>query len=423
MVVAAAGCVVCCFCFAWIAVIFSVVGIHDMGDFLNKAEAWDDSTMWQQATCEVLASGVSCTDKESRSTCSGYKAGAMPSTQPPVFLTEQIAVCPGTYWCAKEGELCRCNGEITYAPELFDGYVYTVPSAEMSYKVASSSTWKCGTDQSGKPYAMDPAPWHVKHCWCTPQGILDILKKHDASTLHKKECSEAVNFDFDRPARRLEEGPQAVRHVDTEEDEEEDDEELIEGEDLEDTGPRALLSRHMVDAAPARSLKGDSRRRRTYSYTPWALVSLKKESFDSLDAEDGNKQISCAYEFGVPAASSALYKSDGPYQSADVWRAEDVAKKWGSVSSRPCWVRARSDGVKGLADCAPALDKPGALTDEATAKTELAQRRLWIFLGLSVFCTGGLIFLLVQRVLSYQERSTDSREARSDQEGLVTHSL
>ena len=60
--------------------------------------------------------------------------------------------------------MCRCNGEITYAPELFDGYVYTVPSAESAYKVAASSTWKCGTDQSGKPYAVDPAPWHVKHC-------------------------------------------------------------------------------------------------------------------------------------------------------------------------------------------------------------------------------------------------------------------
>eukprot|EP00439_Symbiodinium_sp_Y106_P040009 s2138_g4.t2 len=418
MVVAAAGCVVCCFCFAWIAVIFSVVGIHDMGDFLNKAEAWDDSTMWQQATCEVLASGVSCTDKESRSTCSGYKAGAMPSTQPPVFLTEQIAVCPGTYWCAKEGELCRCNGEITYAPELFDGYVYTVPSAEMSYKVASSSTWKCGTDQSGKPYAMDPAPWHVKHCWCTPQGILDILKKHDASTLHKKECSEAVNFDFDRPARRLEEGPQAVRHVDTEEDEEEDDEELIEGED---TGPRALLSRHMVDAAPARSLKGDSRRRRTYSYTPWALVSLKKESFDSLDAEDGNKQISCAYEFGVPVASSAQYRSDGPY-SGPVWEVEKLAKKWGNVSTRPCWIRMRGEAGERLASCAVALEKPGSLKDKAEGSIQGAWSFLWIVLGLAVFCTGLLGVVVVFIVKTLQEHQAGSGPERgAQQEGLMNN--
>ena len=117
-----------------------------------------------------------------RSTCAGYKAGAMPNQSVPVFLTEQIAVCPGpkisgtwhdmaedsmawnrigwqlslmqlsmgntqaqdsfhpsnaapgTYWCAKEGDMCNCKGEITYSRELFDGHVYTVPEAERAYK-------------------------------------------------------------------------------------------------------------------------------------------------------------------------------------------------------------------------------------------------------------------------------------------------
>ena len=41
---------------------------------------------------------------------------------------------PGTYWCAKEEEMCNCTGEITYSPELFDGYVYTVPAVEQAYK-------------------------------------------------------------------------------------------------------------------------------------------------------------------------------------------------------------------------------------------------------------------------------------------------
>ena len=41
---------------------------------------------------------------------------------------------PGTYWCAKEGDMCTCTGEITFSPELFDGYVYTVPEAEQAYK-------------------------------------------------------------------------------------------------------------------------------------------------------------------------------------------------------------------------------------------------------------------------------------------------
>ncbi|CAE7899623.1 unnamed protein product [Symbiodinium microadriaticum] len=362
----------------------------------GEANAWDVPTMWQQTTCEVLASGVSCADKlRYGSTCGGYVVGAMPSSQPPVFLTEQIAVCPGTYWCAKQGDTCRCNGEITYASELFNGFAYTVPATAKAYKVASNSSWKCGTDQSGKPFPADPAlGWRLKHCWCTPQGILDIVRKHNASSLHKKKCSELANFDFQHPGpQRLLRKPQAAQ----------------------------------AEEAPARRLAtGSDNRRRTFSYTPWALVSVPKHSFDGDQDRGGHKQLSCAYEFGVPAASSAMYESDGPYKSADVWRAEDVAKKWGSLSTRPCWVRVRSEAGERLADCALALDKPGTLTDEATAKTQHAYRWLWISLGLAVFCTGGCIFLSVQHVLNvhfYQERSTDSRQARSDQEHLVSQSL
>ena len=32
--------------------------------------------------------------------------------------------------------MCNCTGEITYSPELFDGYVYTVPEEEQAYKVS-----------------------------------------------------------------------------------------------------------------------------------------------------------------------------------------------------------------------------------------------------------------------------------------------
>ena len=96
------------------------------GLFLQKTKAWEVQTAWRQTKCKVLAAGVSCASEDSRdsgSTCYGYKAGAMPNQRVPVFLTEQIAVCPGTYWCAKEGGMCNCTGEITYSPELFDGYV------------------------------------------------------------------------------------------------------------------------------------------------------------------------------------------------------------------------------------------------------------------------------------------------------------
>ena len=60
-------------------------------------------------------------------------------------------------------------------------------------KVMSNGMWKCGTDQSGVQYKVgkiastfslhlnlqpvsldqvDPAPWHVKHCFCTPESWL-----------------------------------------------------------------------------------------------------------------------------------------------------------------------------------------------------------------------------------------------------------
>ena len=32
--------------------------------------------------------------------------------------------------------MCHCNGEITYAPELFDGQIYTVPEADRAYKAS-----------------------------------------------------------------------------------------------------------------------------------------------------------------------------------------------------------------------------------------------------------------------------------------------
>ncbi|CAE7253754.1 Nudt22 [Symbiodinium pilosum] len=341
----------------------AVIGINSADDFFRKAKAWEVRPAWHQTECEVLVAGVSCADQETRSTCGGYKLGSMPSGSPPVFLTEEIAVCPGTYWCGKEQDMCSCTGEITYAPELFDGEVYTVPSAERAYKVTSSGAHRCGTDQSGQPYAVDPAPWHIKHCWCTPEGILNILKQHHGTSLHKKECSQSANFDFANVPRRL----QSEEGADS-----------LEGEEAE---PRLLAS---------------SRRRRTYSYTPWALVSVSKtENLDfgyGADPSSSHRQLSCAYEYGVPIASSTNYHSDGSY-AGDVWKAEDVAKQWGNKTSRTCWVRTTGEAGESLQMCAIALKEPGTLKEVARGSQDYLHK--WLLWAIGI-CLPFTAFFLYQ---------------------------
>jgi len=310
------------------------------GLFAQEAEAWDVQTAWRQTQCRVLAAGVSCTDTGIHvisSICDGYKAGAMPNQSVPVFLTEQIAVCPGTYWCAKEGNMCNCTGEITYSPMLFDGYVYTVPEAEQSYKVMSHGMWKCGTDQSGVQYKVDPAPWHPKHCFCTPSGIQEILRPYGAEHLHKKECSENVKFDFESPGRRLKEATHRE--------------------------PRQL---HVM-----------------FRYTPWALVTVEDE--DSLDEFRTN--IRCAYEYGVPEASR--------YYGSEARDAENVALAWGKDPLRDCWVRTQSQSQSvdgGFCGLSMVISR----TLQETARVELHGTRNFFYLctifNVLLYATVGYIF-------------------------------
>lgn len=94
-------------------------GLFWDGLFLQKIKAWEVQTAWRQTKCKVLAAGVSCASEDSRdsgSTCYGYKAGAMPNQRVPVFLTEQIAVCPGTYRCAKREACATARGKSLTAP-------------------------------------------------------------------------------------------------------------------------------------------------------------------------------------------------------------------------------------------------------------------------------------------------------------------
>ncbi|CAJ1417076.1 unnamed protein product [Effrenium voratum] len=95
---------------------------------------------------------------------------------------------------------------------------------------------ECGTDQEGRPFAVDPAPWRVKHCWCIPHDIQAILEPYGTS-IHKKECSELTHCENER---RL-------------------------------PMQRRLFAKMRDRLAAKRRLTHYSRRWRTYHYTPWPL--------------------------------------------------------------------------------------------------------------------------------------------------------
>ncbi|CAE7877458.1 unnamed protein product [Symbiodinium necroappetens] len=357
----------CCCLITWIFTIGTVVDIFHSRAFLQKARAWETLPAWQLAHCDVLAAGVSCVDHWDKSTCFGYVAGKMPSGQPPVFLTEEVAVCPGTYWCATDGEMCDCRGEITFATELFNGEVYTMPEPERAYKVVSTGKWRCGTDQSGQPYQVDPAKWRNKHCWCTPQGILDAVKQHEPPYLHKKECSEMVSTYFNS-------------HTATQ---------------------RRLGVEQMKD-------------KYRFRYSPWALVVVSKnQGFDGFDGLD-KKQLRCAYEYGTPDVSESIYYSSEAYSDRGVWTSEDVAKRWGNESSRPCWVRTTGEPGRNLEACAVALENPNQIEEVALGRQRETYNRFYAVLCFTVFFTGlvGYICYLQMRVC-LRERQQRQRQRPS----------
>ena len=156
----------------------------------------------------------------------------------------------------------------------------------------------------------------------TPHGIQEILWPYGAEHLHKKECSENVNFDFEsKRVRRLKEA----------------------------------IHRHL-----ARSLSSTDS---IYRYTPWALVTVEDE--DSFG--NRTKHIRCAYEDGVPQLFSEFnFGHGGPYRGGAVWDAENVALALGKDPLRDCWVRTQSQrqSVNG-GFCGLSMVIPGTFQEKA----------------------------------------------------------
>jgi len=259
--------------------------------------------------------------------------------------------------------MCSCDGMITYATHLFNGYEYGMPETDMTYRRMSPGvSVRCGTDALNQPYVVDPAPGAVKHCWCTPKKIMDLLAD---GTLHQAGCAEKATLDYMDEVDA--QGKLITRRLQLEE---EDD--VSEGQ-----GPRP------------RKLKAP-----TLVYTPWALVEVAlpadQDTFSSSFGKTFQPQLTCAYQFGVPTAGHGLYHSDGPYNGlfgSDTWEVEALAKQWGNSSMRKCWVRTVGRSAEDGAPCAVAMVSP-----ESASASDFKSARVWwnklkiILCGISAAC-------------------------------------
>eukprot|EP00449_Zooxanthella_nutricula_P008552 CAMPEP_0198508186 /NCGR_PEP_ID=MMETSP1462-20131121/12796_1 /TAXON_ID=1333877 /ORGANISM="Brandtodinium nutriculum, Strain RCC3387" /LENGTH=215 /DNA_ID=CAMNT_0044237453 /DNA_START=63 /DNA_END=706 /DNA_ORIENTATION=+ len=168
---------------------------------LARVDAWDAPPAWYPARCKVVTAGVACVEEDTGSTCGGL--GANGSSHhvvdgSNVYTYKDIAVCPGTYWCAVEGQDCTCDGEVDFAPQLFNGFEYTRTDPE--FRRPASGTVRCGTDQRGEAFKRDPAPYHIKHCWCTPRTIIEKLRAAGgvaATRTRRDTCAREGKADYE----------------------------------------------------------------------------------------------------------------------------------------------------------------------------------------------------------------------------------
>lgn len=337
----------------------------------EKFDAWEAPYAWRAESCEVLAVGVACAEVDTKSTCGGLggTGPSVPAQGPVVFKAMDIAVCPGAYWCSKEGESCTCHGEVAYASELYTGTEYRAPSARYRQKVSGTIT--CGQDAQGRALE-DPAPYHVKHCWCTPQRIVEALEAPGVRALSPGPCATLGNSEFTGPDsseqglvptsnRRLLADGKSPWNASEEPDLPEEDS----GE--EDSTDRRLLSIH--------GGKTNMRRRRTFAYTPWALVKVP-----GADEKSGGDIVTCAYAFGAPVITKSDYTTSGPGGSQK-WGAQTLAISWTSLKT--CQVR--QVGPPGSDMCAVAMETGGGRSAQLESSMFAFTVLLWV-LGCGGMC-------------------------------------
>mmetsp|Transcript_77836 Transcript_77836/g.241198 ORF Transcript_77836/g.241198 Transcript_77836/m.241198 type:complete len:464 (+) Transcript_77836:64-1455(+) len=426
-------------CAAWSLLVIACLVIRDQSSKATRAVAWEQPFLWRKVPCSVLSAGVSCTDRDTGGTCGGYRpeTSSRGGKPPIVFATQDIAVCPGVYWCSKEGTPCACDGDVTYASRLFnvladDPYgpdrvedpSFTVPSNGVAVK--------CGHGEHG-PFPGDPSPGWVKHCWCTPR-MVKALSDGTHGLLRRAECARLAIEDFKKsPDER--QGPGFARRLGLVEwatetqigsrdapGEGKGERQREKGKGLGiadfegavDKGRREQAGfgrsphreEHVGETQLGiREASGDGKdrtssdRRRPFQYTPWALVEVKQRDIDGDDvfaapSPAAARRLVCAYEFGNPIASED-WKSDGAYQwGSGVWDVERVVSGWANRSQRHCWVRRAGRAAEDGRACATAMMSPGTLGQRRRATLELYWGYLWCSLVGVLICTPLLLYAL-----------------------------
>eukprot|EP00429_Kryptoperidinium_foliaceum_P057501 CAMPEP_0176089734 /NCGR_PEP_ID=MMETSP0120_2-20121206/44941_1 /TAXON_ID=160619 /ORGANISM="Kryptoperidinium foliaceum, Strain CCMP 1326" /LENGTH=347 /DNA_ID=CAMNT_0017423615 /DNA_START=80 /DNA_END=1123 /DNA_ORIENTATION=+ len=280
----------------------------------EQAMAWTQPRFWRSAPCRVLAIGSSCVEVSPRRACtglawSGTEAELREINGALYFEHASSPVCPGSHWCAEEGVrlLRRRRFRAASLQRRKVPLVLTRPQAVLAQISRDDEVWLRPVRAAIE--SSDDWSRPSGHCWCTPEEVLQLVKRHGTSLGELGERSNRAQEAFEGIGRP--------------------------GSGAPLKGSLAGLNTSLLDVDLRASAEGeeeedmkgqtthDSRRRRTYAYTPWALVEVPSQ--DSA----GGGTVTCAYEHGAPGATFGVHTTSGPDTTFWSWggnEAEEVNK-------------------------------------------------------------------------------------------------
>jgi len=241
-------------------IVVSIYAVFDFKAKILQGQRWERHELWDTAQCTILAAGVDCTEKDTGFVC-GYNAYPQENSEVDKLLSREsfqfdqgVSSCPGRFVCASEGYQCQCNGRVAYAPAVFNNQVTSPYVGKVEHKMSDGRPMMCSHNQDkGGAFSYDPKPYSPKFCFCTPGAVLDRIDTYESRTRPgKRTCAKEANEDFEsqKKSRRLKTNPEL----------------------LTATAPATREEDYgMQNDTQSRRLTSE-RRRRTYTFNPWALV-------------------------------------------------------------------------------------------------------------------------------------------------------